>query len=346
MAQALKAELLPADRERIDRVPTTSLRAYELYLSAIARDTRQTAPENRLGIEELDEATAIDPNFALGWAYKAGLLVEEAYFDAPHAAEYLARGAEAARRAIELEPTLGKAHGALGFVLLTLRDWSGSETAFRRALSLNTPLDDIPTYSLLQLAVGNFAHARDILQEARARTPQNSGALAFLVMANALLGKWETATEQYEFGARWFTPWGLGDQLMIVLLVGRNDPDAARRIPPTTELNAAMLASFGAPQAALLELRRRYDGGDSANPDIAAWAAQFGDAAFALEALRAAATQQAQLLMYVWLPQFADARRLPQFKTLMRDMGVVVYWQQYGWPAVCRPRGTSDFECD
>ena len=337
---------MPADRQRIDRVPTTSLRAYELYLSAIARDTHQTAAENRLGIEEVDEATAIDPNFALAWARKSGLLFEEAYFDAPRTAEYLARGAEAARRAVEIEPTLGKAQGALGFALLTLRDWSGSETAFRTALSLNTPLDEIPTYSLLQLAVGNFASARDILQQARASTPENSGALAFLVMAHALLGDWKTATEQYEFGTGWFMPWALGDDLMTLLLVGRNDRDAARRMPSSTELNAAMLARLDSPRAALLELRRRYDGGASPGPAIAAWAAHFGDSAFALEALRAAATQQAQLLMYVWLPQFADARRLPQFKTLMRDMGVVAYWQQYGWPAVCRPRGTSDFECD
>lgn len=347
VAQALKAELLPADRERIDRVPTTSLRAYDLYLSAAARGWRQTGPEIQLGLEEVDEATAIDPNFALAWALKADLRSIAPYFDPARAAEHQARGAEAARRAIELDPALGKAHAALGFALFTLGDWSGSEAAFRTALSLNTPLGDMPAYSPMQLAVGHFAYAHDILQEARESVPQNPSALAFLVMANALLGEWETAKEQYELGTRLFTPGGIGDTLMIYLLVGHNEPDAARRIPPSSELDAAMLAKLDTPQAALLELRRLYEGGDVATRGgLAPWAAHFGDSALALEGIRAAATQQGGILMYVWLPQFAEARRLPQFKTLMRDMGVVAYWQEYGWPAECRPRGTNDFECD
>lgn len=347
VAQALKAELLPAARARIDRVPTTSLRAYDLYLSATARDLRQTGPEILRGIEEVDEATAIDPNFALAWVRKAGLHSVAPYFDAARAAEHQALGAEAARRAIALDPRLGKAHAVLGFALFTMADWSGSEAAFRTALSLDTPPADMPAYALLPLSVGNFAYARDLLQQVRESDPQNSGARAFLVMANALLGEWGTATEQYEFGTRLFAPWALGDSLMTYLLIGRNELDAARKIPSSSELDAAMLANLDTPQTALLELRRRYDSAEPvATGGMAPWAAYFGDSALALEAIRASATQQAGILMYVWLPQFKDARRLPQFKTLMRDMGVVAYWQEYGWPAVCRPRGTNDFECD
>ena len=347
VAQALKAELLPEERERIDRVPTTSIRAYDLYLSAGARAARQTAPDNRLAIEELDEATAIDPNFALAWVRKAGYLAMQPYFDPAGSAEHKARSLEAARRAIDIDPTLGDAYAALSSSLFTLRDWSGSEAAFRKARSLNTPLGDMPSYSLLHLTLGDFAGARDILQEGMKSNPQNSGALAFLVMTNALLGEWETAKQQYELGKRSFTPWGLGDTLMTGLLVGRNELDAARRIPPSSELDAAMLAKLDTPQAALLELRRLYDGADpAARGGLATWAAHFGDSALALEALRAAATQDAGILSSVWLPQFAEARRLPQFKTLMRDLGVVAYWREYGWPAVCRPLRADDFECD
>ena len=347
VAQALKAELLPAERERIDRVPTTSLRAYDLYLSAAARNGRQTGPEIQLGIEEVDEATAIDPNFALAWVLKAALRSIAPYFDGAHAAEHQALGAQAARRAVELDPTLGSAHAALGFALFTLGDWSGSEAAFRTALTLGVPLGDMPEYSVLQLSVGNFAYARDILQKARESDPRNPSALAFPIMANALLGEWEMAKEQYELGTRLFKPWVLGDTLMTYLLVGRNELDAARRIPPSSELDAFMLANLDTPQAALLELRRIYGGGDLvARGGVGPWAAYFGDSALALEAIRASATRQGGILMYVWLPQFAKARRLPQFKTLMRDVGVVAYWQEYGWPAVCRPRGTNDFECD
>ena len=34
-----------------------------------------------------------------------------------------------------------------------------------------------------------------------------------------------------------------------------------------------------------------------------------------------------------WLPQLAPMRQLPEFKTFMREIDMVVYWQEYGWPA-------------
>ena len=43
---------------------------------------------------------------------------------------------------------------------------------------------------------------------------------------------------------------------------------------------------------------------------------------------------------------FAAMRRLPEFKTYLRKIGMVDYWQEYGWPDICRPLGDNDFECD
>ena len=42
-------------------------------------------------------------------------------------------------------------------------------------------------------------------------------------------------------------------------------------------------------------------------------------------------------MAYVWLPQLAPMRRLPEFKAYMREIGMVAYWQEYGWPDFCRP---------
>jgi hypothetical protein len=38
-------------------------------------------------------------------------------------------------------------------------------------------------------------------------------------------------------------------------------------------------------------------------------------------------------------------RQLPEFKALLRDIGIVAHWEQYGWPAVCRPLD-GDIDCD
>ena len=39
-------------------------------------------------------------------------------------------------------------------------------------------------------------------------------------------------------------------------------------------------------------------------------------------------------------------RQMPQFKKLVRDMGLVDYWREAGWPDLCHPKGEDDFECD
>lgn len=79
---------------------------------------------------------------------------------------------------------------------------------------------------------------------------------------------------------------------------------------------------------------------------LAAWAAYFGDAELALQALREATRQQPSRVWYVWLPVFETVRDRPEFSALIRDLGLADYWRQYGWPAFCRPLDDGDFACN
>jgi hypothetical protein len=47
-----------------------------------------------------------------------------------------------------------------------------------------------------------------------------------------------------------------------------------------------------------------------------------------------------------WRIGFHDMRKLPRFEEFARQIGLVDYWKQYGWPDMCRPFGENDFECD
>jgi hypothetical protein len=41
-----------------------------------------------------------------------------------------------------------------------------------------------------------------------------------------------------------------------------------------------------------------------------------------------------------------DMRRLPGFKELLRNLGLVRYWRETGnWNDFCRPVSDDDFEC-
>lgn len=35
----------------------------------------------------------------------------------------------------------------------------------------------------------------------------------------------------------------------------------------------------------------------------------------------------------------------PLLKNVFTDFGFVAYWREDGWPALCRPLGSDDFEC-
>ena len=48
---------------------------------------------------------------------------------------------------------------------------------------------------------------------------------------------------------------------------------------------------------------------------------------------------------YFWLPLMAEVRRAPEFRSIVRELGLVEYWQAYTWADFCRPLGEADFEC-
>ena len=49
-------------------------------------------------------------------------------------------------------------------------------------------------------------------------------------------------------------------------------------------------------------------------------------------------------LAAIWSPLWAPARQTQRF--LMREMSLVEYWRDTGWPDLCRPQGDDDFACD
>jgi tetratricopeptide (TPR) repeat protein len=48
----------------------------------------------------------------------------------------------------------------------------------------------------------------------------------------------------------------------------------------------------------------------------------------------------------LWHPDAAEFRGTPQFKRLVRNLGIYDYWLERGFPSQCRPLGDDDFECN
>jgi len=108
--------------------------------------------------------------------------------------------------------------------------------------------------------------------------------------------------------------------------------------------------NLDSPEDGLEELRRYYTNEDNLSSvdlnEISWCAAYFGDPEFAMDALKKAVSIDATVLFAVWGPVMQETRHLPRFKIFIREIGLVEYWNEFGWPDICRPLDNDNFECD
>jgi TolB-like protein/DNA-binding winged helix-turn-helix (wHTH) protein/Tfp pilus assembly protein PilF len=353
VARALSLELSAAERERVERVPTTNLGAQDSYL--FAQTLACCSGDGLRAVDAIEQALQLDPAFKEAWVAKAHIRLNAAAVDPGRAAEHNQLGEQAARRALELDPQFGSAYKALGQALLAKNDWTGAEAAFRNAETLNVPPGERGSEAFLNLSAGKFGPvAREIFEQARAANPQSPLYYRFLMFVYEGLGERDRARGLYEDAMRAF-PNDSREMLLMQSqrmhwLIGRNDIETARSMSIADEFNAEMLARLDVPEEALAELYRAFELSGSDNPnryyDIGLWAGHFGDAELAFEAMRAAADAGGGRMAYMWLPQLVAMRRLPAFEAYMREVRMVEYWENYGWPTFCRPLGQHDLECD
>jgi TolB-like protein/class 3 adenylate cyclase/Flp pilus assembly protein TadD len=111
--------------------------AYPLYLQGRFFADRQTKEDTAKAIDYYRKAVALDPKYALAWAWIGRAYADQgAYAWAPHA-EAFEQARHAAELALELEPNLAEGHATLGFIrMVNDRNWEGAHASFRRALEL------------------------------------------------------------------------------------------------------------------------------------------------------------------------------------------------------------------
>ncbi len=135
VANALEAAFSVEEQDRIENIPTDSLTAYAFYLRTLlpGADWRSL----------LDQAIALDPDFALAHALKAywssweligipfSTVTREQALDVEQTIQ------NSANQALALDPNLGLAHAALGFAHMA--NWRGAEAeeALQRAYRLS-----------------------------------------------------------------------------------------------------------------------------------------------------------------------------------------------------------------
>ena len=138
IAGALRAELSPGERERIQRKPTHDIVAYELYLRGRERVVQFTVEALVQGIEYFDRAVARDSEFALAYVGLSMAYSELVDQGARGRDEVGPLALAAAAKAVALDPELGDAQCALAYARAVFElDWVGAERGFKRALELS-----------------------------------------------------------------------------------------------------------------------------------------------------------------------------------------------------------------
>ncbi len=172
-----------------------NLPAYEAFLKARHQSLKFTSESLARGREYLEEAIALDPGFALphcdlAWYFRnLGLLGEMP----AHTAMPKARAA--ARRALEIDPSLPEAHAILGLAAAEYDyDWNEAE----REMGLATIHDPLSTmvrtfYSFYLAGVGRAGEGVQQMERALRDDPVNTECCFVLSMCRCLAGRYEEA---------------------------------------------------------------------------------------------------------------------------------------------------------
>jgi TolB-like protein/DNA-binding transcriptional ArsR family regulator len=370
VADALQITLGVGDLGKVPGM-TRNPDAYEEYLlSNMQRGVDLVMPVSidayNNAVNHLERAVSIDPEFSLAWVGlhflygNSNSMIPGGLADADRKAQ------EAMDRSLALTPDSP-------FVLSNLSISHTRRGRWREAADFHQQSIDAAKKQAVEdhmrfrfgvgsHIVGQLNEAMGWYETARFVDPLNAVNAAYLSDVYLSLGETDKALGEVDRFAEF-----AGHEFVLVkasgLMAALTTGDRAEIIKrldqlidsePFTFLSEFMREHLDDRDVAIAELHRVLD--DSRNQAqtaflkniVAIWAAYFGETELALRLVREYLLDgnNRYLVFLVWRHIFKDVRRLPGFKQLLRDLGLVDYWRESGnWATLCRPLGDDDFEC-
>ncbi|MGO9274932.1 MAG: TPR end-of-group domain-containing protein [Terriglobia bacterium] len=167
IAQSLAIELLPNGNASGGRAATVNPEAYEAYLKGRYYWNKRTADGLQKGLGYFQQAIQIDPRYAQAYAGLAESYLVAAGWEGWMVPwqEALPKAREAAKKALELDSSLGSPHASLAYIIWEDElDWRRAEEEFKRAIELD------PGYATAHQWYAEFLAAMGRPQEALAES--------------------------------------------------------------------------------------------------------------------------------------------------------------------------------
>ena len=184
IADALQAKLNSSAKHVLASRPTENPEAHELYLKGRYFWNRRTGENLQKAADYFQQAIGKDPRYALAYSGLADChVLLPAYPElGSNPRDELPKALEAARKAVELDDTLGEAHTSLARALASSLQLSAAMSEFQRAIELN------PNYATAHQWFGECLQSQGRVEEALAELKRAQELDPLSLIINAVLG--------------------------------------------------------------------------------------------------------------------------------------------------------------
>ncbi len=331
---------------------TDNPQAHELYLKGLAQ-MAERGPALVNALQFLQQAVALDPNYAAAWGALAQSRELLPWYDFGEWTESMNSAQAAAEKALALDPAIASAHAALATVFSDRGDYARADPEFRQALALDpASVEIIDQHAQYRLLVGDFEGAIAGEQRAIALDPLSPDPHLQLGLALVALHRFDEAIEQLKTAAVAEPNSDLIHlQLAFLYLYQGRAAEAeqearrsAARGGEAADLRGALAraVSDAGQRPAALRLLQNSGAGlpNEAVPYRAIWYCLLGDCPAALPQLQhwaEVATRRDAILgsFYLGAPALDPIRADPRFQAVLRKAGLPDY------PTVSAPKLAS-----
>jgi TolB-like protein/tetratricopeptide (TPR) repeat protein len=187
VSRKLRLRMTGEAENRLVKRHTENIEAYQLYVRARRWCEKRSAEGFKRGVEYLNQAIQLDPDYAPAHAELAQCISVPSYYGSVDPKVAYPRARACALRALEIDPDLAEGHAVLAHILQTYDwNWTASEREFQRAIELNP---NYPTaryhYSYFLAELMRFDEAIHEATEALSRDPVSpllNAGLAFVLL--------------------------------------------------------------------------------------------------------------------------------------------------------------------
>jgi TolB-like protein/Flp pilus assembly protein TadD len=207
----------------------TNGEAYALFLQGRALGHQRTSEGFEGAIQVLEQASALEPDYAPAWAELARVYATQAGSGERPAGEAFQAARVAANRALSIDPEYAPAIAGLGLVALSHdRDLATASRYYEQALALApTDTDIIGDAATLAQSLGRLDEAIRMKEYVVARDPVSPRGYHNLGNAYRWAGRWDDAIASYRT-AETLSPGYIGAHTGVAqALLGKGEPESA-----------------------------------------------------------------------------------------------------------------------